>query len=343
LKENFEDGIANGWTPSGGTWSIVPDTAMGNQALRQSSTSAGAFSVSVPEFAGTTDYALQVRTKVNAFGSNGSVQMFARYTDPGNYYYMLANGAQPTPQVQLKKKYLGVTTTLQIVSFTMDPGVWHALRLQVDGTSIKGYIDDSLVVSATDPDLTSGQPRLAGNNVDVKFDDVVVSLADGFQDGNANGWLTSGGTWSVMTDGSSVLTQSDSAAPQFYAYRGSPNWTNYGIESRMKVLTFGSSGSAMLRTRFTDANNYYYLLLNGTQVILKKKDGGLTTTLSNQPFTANPGTWYKVKLVANGANLEAWIDGIRVISVIDSAPLANGFAALAGHNVDVRFDDVVVE
>jgi hypothetical protein len=99
----------------------------------------------------------------------------------------------------------------------------------------------------------------------------------------------------------------------------------------------------MLRTRFTDANNYYYLLLNGTQAVLKKKDGGVTTTLSTQPFKASPGTWYKVKLVASGASLEGWIGGIRVISVVDNDPLPHGFAALAGHNVDVPFDDVVAE
>lgn len=217
------------------------------------------------------------------------------------------------------------------------------MKLQVDGTSIKGFVNGTLVASVTDADLTSGHPRLAGNNVDVQFDDVVVSLADDFQDGDASGWLASGGTWSVVTDGSSVLTQSDSAAPQFFAYRGSSHWSNQGIEARIKVVTFGSSGSAMLRTRFSDANNYYYLLLNGTQAVLKKKDGGVTTTLTTQSFTAIPGTWYKVRLVASGASLEGWIDGIRVISVVDNDPLAQGFVALAGHNVDARFDDVIVE
>lgn len=343
LKENFEDGLANGWTPAGGTWSIVPDSTMGNHALRQSSTTAGAFSVSTPNFIGGTDYAIQARIKINAFGSSGSVQLHARYTDPGNYYYLLANGSQPTPQVQLKKKYLGVTTTLQVVPFTVDPGVWNTLKLQVDGTSIKGYVNGSLVVSVTDTDLTSGSARLGGNNVDVKFDDVVVSLADDFEDGNANGWLASSGTWSVMTDGSSVLTQSDSTAAQSNAYRGSPAWTNYGIEARIKIMTFGSNGSAALRVRFADAYNNYYLLLNGTQAVLKRKENGVTTTLSTQPFVANLNTWYKVKLVATGANIEGWIDGIRVISVFDSDPLPGGFAVLAGHNVDVRFDDVIVE
>jgi pectate lyase len=172
---------------------------------------------------------------------------------------------------------------------------------------------------------------------------VVVSLADDFEDGNANGWVPLSGTWSVMTDGSSVFTQSDSAAAQFHAYRGSPTWTNYGIEARIKVMTFGSSGSAALRARFTDVDNNYYLVVNGTQAVLKKRKNGITTTLSTQPFVANLGTWYKVKLVATGANIEGWIDGVRVISVVDSDPLPGGFAVLAGHNVDVRFDDVIVE
>lgn len=343
LKENFEDGLANGWTSVGGTWSIVPDSTMGNQALRQSSTTAGAFSVSTPNFIGGPDYAVQTRIKINVFGSNGSVQLHARYTDPGNYYYLLANASSPNPEVQLKKKYQGVTTTLQIVPFAISSGAWNTLRLQVDGGSIKGYVNGNLLINVTDTDLTSGSVRLGGNNVDVKFDDVVVSMADDFEDSNANGWITSNGTWFVMADGSSVLTQSDPAAAQFTAYRGSPTWTNYGIEARIKVMTFGSSGSAALRARFTDTSNNYYLLVNGTQAVLKKKKNGVTTTLSTQPFVVNLGTWYKVRLVATGANIEGWIDGIRVISVVDRDPLPGGFAVLSGHNVDVRFDDVIVE
>ena len=339
LKDNFEDGVANGWTTTGGSWSVVADSALGNQALRQSSATAGAFSANVPDFAGGTDYSIQTRVKVNAFGSNGSVQLFTRYTDSVNTYYMLANGSQ----VQLKKKFQGATTTLQIVPFTMAAGSWNVVKLKADGTSIKGYVNGDLVIDVTDSDLTSGHPRLAGNNVDVKFDDVAVSLADDFEDGNAGGWLFSGGSWSVVTDGSSVLAQGSSAAPQFHAYRGAAGWANHGIEARIKIVSFGSNGSAMLRARFADADNYYYLLLNGSQAVLKKRQGGVTTTLSSQPFTASAGTWYKARLLASGANIEGWIDGIRVIGVFDGNPLASGFAALAGHNVEVRFDDVTVE
>lgn len=339
LKDSFEDGVANGWTTSGGSWSVAADSALGNQGLRQGSTTAGAFSAAVPGFSGGTDYSIRARVKVNAFGLNGSVQLFTRYTDAANFYYLLANGSQ----VQLKKRFQGATATLQIVPFTIASGAWNVLKLQADGTRIQGWVNGSLVIDVSDPDLVSGQPRLAGNNVDVKFDDVAVSLADDFEDGNANGWLASGGTWSVVTDGSSVLAQSDPAAPQFYAYRGASGWTNYGIEARIKIVSFGSSGSAMLRARFADANNLYYLLLNGTQVLLKKRQGGVTTTLSTQPFTSSPGTWYKIRLVAKGANIEGWIDGIRVIDVFDVNPLAGGFVAVAGHNVNVRFDDVNVE
>ena len=37
-------------------------------------------------------------------------------------------------------------------------------------------------------------------------------FSDDFQDGNANGWTKSGGTWSVVTDGSLVYLQSGTSA-----------------------------------------------------------------------------------------------------------------------------------
>src|SRR5215471_6409970 len=65
-------------------------------------------------------------------------------------------------------------------------------------------------------------------------------FSDDFQDGNSAGWTTSGGTWSVVTDGSLVFRQSGTGADAL-ARAGSSSWTDYTASASVKPLAFGAS------------------------------------------------------------------------------------------------------
>src|SRR6187431_2302212 len=51
-------------------------------------------------------------------------------------------------------------------------------------------------------------------------------FTDDFQDGNLTGWSRSGGSWSVVTDGSLVARQSSTSSTA-RGLAGSTSWTNY--------------------------------------------------------------------------------------------------------------------
>ncbi len=108
--------------------------------------------------------------KINSFGSSGSGQLYARYTDANNTYSLLFNGTQAV----LQKKVAGVTTTLQTVSATSNAGTWYTVEIVAVGTTIEGWLNGVQILSATDSSLSSGYPALVANNVDASFDAVVV-------------------------------------------------------------------------------------------------------------------------------------------------------------------------
>src|SRR5689334_20298293 len=50
-------------------------------------------------------------------------------------------------------------------------------------------------------------------------------FSDDFGDGNADGWSKSGGSWSVVTDGTPAYNQSNVGSELARAFAGSTSWT----------------------------------------------------------------------------------------------------------------------
>src|SRR5262245_59267724 len=62
-------------------------------------------------------------------------------------------------------------------------------------------------------------------------------FSDNFEDGNADGWQKSGGSWSVVTDGSLVYRQTSTSADA-RVRAGSTSLTDYAVQARVKPLAF---------------------------------------------------------------------------------------------------------
>ncbi|MDT3428831.1 hypothetical protein J2Z22_004425 [Paenibacillus forsythiae] len=168
FSDDFESysGFPSGsWLSGNGSWSIVTD---GTKAARQSST--GNTFIATAGEASWTDYTYSAKVKVGATNvRNGIV---GRYADSNNYYFLiLYNG-----NVLLNKKESGSTSTLQQTAFTADTSTFYELKLEISGTSVKGYVDGVLKVQATDSGLTAGKAGLYANGV-ASFDDVLVTAS----------------------------------------------------------------------------------------------------------------------------------------------------------------------
>jgi pectate lyase len=122
---------------------------------------------------------------------------------------------------------------------------------------------------------------------------------DDFEDGNANGWTTSGGSWSVVQDATKVLRQASSSSDA----RAIAGLTGIGagpftiLQGTVKPTgSLGGSRAAALLTKVKDANTYYYLALRSGTLELGKRLNGAVTVLATTPFTPATGTWYSLTI-----------------------------------------------
>ncbi len=99
--------------------------------------------------------------------------------------------------------------------------------------------------------------------------------------------------------------------------------------------------------RYQDNDNYYRFSwdIQRTYRRLVKRENGLVTLLAEDREQYVPGQTYQVEIVAQGPQLEVWIDGAQIFAVTDTSFNFTGgtIALYAWGNAGSAFDDVVVE
>jgi pectate lyase len=167
-SDTFEDGVADGWTTNGGSWAVVAD---GSRVYRQSSTSSTALAIAGAT--NWTDQAVEARVKAIQFaGSSEYVAIAARVQSSTNYYYLSLRNAN---KVELSKVAAGSRRLLASKSFTVNTNTWYTLRLEVQGSTLRGFVNGVEQLSATDTQFTSGRAGVTTYNGSASFDDVLVT------------------------------------------------------------------------------------------------------------------------------------------------------------------------
>ena len=166
-------------------------------------------------------------------------------------------------------------------------------------------------------------------------------FSDNFDDGDANGWTTQNGKWSVVQDsGSYVFYQSSTNEGR--AWTGSSSWTNYTVEAKVKVENFNGSNRTYVCARMKDGNNYYAAsLVGGGKLEIRKKVSGSTSTLVSKNYALSTGTWYTVKLEVNGSSIKMYVNDALQLSATDSSLSSGGIGVIAYKTV-AKFDNIVV-
>jgi pectate lyase len=161
FSDDFNDGDANGWQTSGGSWSVSSGTY--NQSGMSADAKAQAGSTS---WTGTS---VQARVRPNGFGSNSSraVGVAARAISMSSFYSLVLT---PTA-VQIRRG----TTTLASTTMTISTGTFYTLRLETFGTTLRGFVNQLPVVSASDATITRGRAGFVSSYASGSFDDIVVT------------------------------------------------------------------------------------------------------------------------------------------------------------------------
>ena len=169
--------------------------------------------------------------------------------------------------------------------------------------------------------------------------DPANTFYDDFSDGNAGGWTTDGGTWSVA---SAVYRQTDVNATANRSVLTGTSWTNQVVEADARYTAVsGSDRFFGVVARYSGPNDYYYFVLRtGGTVELKKLAGGIVTPLATAvAYTVTQNTWYRLTLEAEGSNLRGYINGALVISGSDTQH-TTGKVGLITYLTTVEFDNV---
>ncbi|MGK5683342.1 family 16 glycoside hydrolase [Actinoplanes sp. URMC 104] len=168
-------------------------------------------------------------------------------------------------------------------------------------------------------------------------------FSDTFDDGNANGWSRSGGSWSVVTDGSPAFRQSSTGA-NARALAGTTSWTDYTVSARVRPIAFGATNRTVgIAARARSSSEYYALVLTGGGAAqLQRVAGGSATVLATAAVAGGTGTWRTLSLTVRGSALTGSVDGAAVVRATD-ATFASGRIALLASYASASFDDVAVD
>jgi len=184
----------------------------------------------------------------------------------------------------------------------------------------------------------------AGLFVTVTNAEAATAFSADFESGSTSGWSKSGGTWSIVSDGSQVFQQSDSGSERAREFAGDSGWANYSVQARVKATSFASSaGVVALTARAAGSTKMYRLSLTGSnKVQLETMNGSSITVLGSLSQTISTSTFYTLKLTLNGSTISGTINGTSVGSATDSTIGAGRIGLLTEHAAG-RFDDVVVD
>ncbi|MCG5436385.1 pectate lyase family protein [Micromonospora foliorum] len=168
-------------------------------------------------------------------------------------------------------------------------------------------------------------------------------LSDDFSDGNSTGWSRSGGSWSVVTDGSLVFRQSGTSSDA-RALASAPGWADYGVQARVRPTGFGGTNRHVgVIARAQNSSSYYALAVTASGgVQLLRRAGGDPVALDSAAGGVTTGSWATLRLEAVGTTLRGYVNGALVVEATDSA-FAAGRAGLATSYASASFDDVRVD
>src|SRR5215475_3974260 len=244
FSDDFQDGNDNGWTRSSGTWAIVTD---GSLAYRQSGTSADSNArAGSPSW---TNISIQARVKPTAFnGADRYVGVITRVVNSNHYYFLaLQNGNR----LLLGKRAGSTPITLATKSFTFSTGAFYTLRIDANGSTLNGYVNGTLQLTASDSEFTAGIIGGATFFASASFDDFLVTSIGG------GGTPPPAPTNLVATPGNAQVSLSWNASSGATSYNVKRSTTSGGPYT---TIATGVTATNFTNTQLTNGTTFFYVV-----------------------------------------------------------------------------------
>lgn len=159
---DFENDSIENWQTLG-TWTKV------DEVYAQSDLAAGARSIAG---VATDDQIINARLRrTSAAGTNNWFGLAARYRDAGNYYYITLRNDNT---IALRKLVNNAIVELDVAPLTVTTNTWYRARLEAVGTQLRAYINDQLLLEATDTSHATGRYGPVMYRTAAQYDDILA-------------------------------------------------------------------------------------------------------------------------------------------------------------------------
>jgi hypothetical protein len=171
-------------------------------------------------------------------------------------------------------------------------------------------------------------------------------FCDDFEDGVADGWTKSGGTWTVLDDDTKVYQ--GAASEESWA---GPSVADQSVEARVKVVSFGGSSDAYragLIARHSGSSDFYAFQIRSDGSLSIRKSTSVVSGCNQVAAGVSPTAWFTMRLVVSGpasaVSLKGYVNGQEKVACTHASGLASGQAGFVtyGTSTSARFDDIRV-
>jgi len=354
ISDDFNDGNYNGWNVQLGAWAVE------NGELSQSN-SYGRRRIWLNSTYNQDNITISAKMKYPDGGGIVSGIIFRQGSGSTGYHAVRLDNRDDTAQIVINDNVYSTPYTIQ-------SNTWYRLKVALNGTNIKFYVNNELVMERDDLPLGGNKIGLKTTLGHTHFDDVKVSnrevasytydykgrriskylptgdvLDNNFSDGNYSGWTPTAGSWAV-TNGE--LTGNAGVGAHATIKYSNANYKDFTYEVKVKPIITGTNyWRAAILFRYKDANNYYLLHSYENGLVLRKIVNGQSTDLGWVGLTIAPNVFHTLKVEVNGSSIKAYYNNQLKLTATDSA-LASGEVGLDswgdGYPISVNYDDAKV-
>lgn len=339
FREDFSDGIAQGWSPASGQWAVAGGT-YNNAAVEQTNVTFMPIDLSIR---GIFSYTIRARM-LNPYGASGNLVGIA--FDNGEVVF------SPTGIARVRRIENGVPTTIASTTYNGRSNTWFDVWFEVcifctpdGGPRANVWVDGQRIFQ--DVPASEGGFGLITHWAPGRFDDVwfdhgavqpgvcTESFSGDRVDVISGAWNTTGGTLN-----GTAVDETDIAA----GFCSGGNDVTY----RMRLLNqFGNSGNLVgliynyqPRDSFY-AGDYFEVVLSPTgRLELRKFIHGVRYVVARGTHTVPRNVWFNLEVIRNGINTTVKVNGSTRIQNVPQGELPGGYAGAVTHWSKGRFDDL---
>lgn len=176
LTDNFNDGNDNGWKPIQGKWSVKNGKYVQEEIKWTTTTTYETYTRSFFGEVNWENYVCEAKVRIEKGGELAPIiGIFFRVTEKsekGDYYYFRLDArAAEGPALIKSPNTIIIENRAKPCKLNQD----YILKVEVNGDSIKCYIDGKLEIEAQDKSFMKGAIGVGTFNAEGHFDDVTVN------------------------------------------------------------------------------------------------------------------------------------------------------------------------